>query len=122
MKPYSIDLRDRVLADCDAGMKTQAVATKYRVSESWVRRLKQVRRQTGRVGPAEPGGGPTPGWVAHADRIREAVRQASDATLQEYRARFALPPSRSALGRALVALGLSRKKSRSGRASRTVRT
>jgi transposase len=122
MKPYSIDLRERVLADCDAGMKTRAVARKYRVSESWVRRLKQVRRETGRVAPAEPGGGPTPGWVAHADRIREAVRRAPDATLQEYRERFALPLSRSALARALVALGLSRKKSRPGRASRAGRT
>jgi transposase len=122
MKPYSTDLRERVLADCDAGMKTRAVARTYRVSESWVRRLKQVRRQTGRVAPGGHGGGPTPGWVAHGDRIREAVRLAPDATLREYRERFALPLSRSALARALVALGLSRKKSRPGRPSRTGRT
>jgi transposase len=40
MKAYSIDLRERVLANCDKGMNTQTVATKYRVSKSWVRRLK----------------------------------------------------------------------------------
>ena len=33
MKPYSLDLRERVLADCDAGMPTKQVAQKYRVSD-----------------------------------------------------------------------------------------
>jgi transposase len=122
MRAYSADLRERVLADCDAGSGTPAVAAKYRVSESWVRRLKQVRRETGRTTPADQRRGPTPGWVAHADAIRAAVAADPDATLAEYRTRFALPLSRSALARALVALGLSRKKSRSGRASRTART
>jgi transposase len=122
MKAYSTDLRERVLQDCDAGLGTRAVARKYRVSESWVRRLKQTRRQTGRVAPVAQRRGRVPGWVTYADRIREAVRQAPDATLAEYRVRFALPLSRSALARALAALGLSRKKSRSGRPSRTART
>jgi transposase len=119
MRAYSIDLRERVLADCDAGMTTPVVAQKYRVSASWVRRLKQTRRASGRVAPAAHAGGRTPGWVPHADAIRAAVRQAPDATLDEYRRRFALPLSRSALARALRALGLSRKKSRPGRPSRT---
>ena len=122
MRAYSADLRERVLADCDGGGKTRAVAAKYRVSESWVRRLKQTRRDTGRTAPASQRRGPTPGWVAHAAAIRAAVAAAPDATLAEYRRRFALPLSRSALARALLALGLSRKKSRSGRPSRTGRT
>ena len=122
MKAYSMDLRERVLAGCDAGLGTKAVAEKYSVSESWVRRLKQRRRETGRAGPTDQRHGPKPGWEAHAGRIREAVRRAPDATLQEYREQFALPVSRSALARALVVLGLSRKKSRSGPASRTART
>ena len=122
MKAYSTDLRERVLEDCDAGAKTRAVARKYRVSESWVRRVKQTRRETGRVAPAAQVHGPAAAWAAHAAAIREAVRQAPDATLDEYRARFALPVSKSALARALAALGLSRKKSRSGRPSRTART
>lgn len=121
MRAYSADLRERVLADCDAGMGTRAVAQKYRVSESWVRRLKQTRRETGRTTPAAQRRGPVPGWVAHADAIRAAVTTAPDATLDEYRRRFALPISRSALARALVALGLSRKKSRPARPSRTAR-
>jgi transposase len=105
-----MDLRERVLNDCDGGMKTAAVAKKYAVSASWVRRLKQVRRQSGRVAPVEQRHGPPPAWQQHAEAIREAVRRDPDATLQEYRERFALPLSVPALARALVALGLSRKK------------
>ena len=101
---------------------TRVAARKYRVSEAWVRRVKQVRRQTGRATAAPHAGGRTPGWVTHADAIRRAVREAPDATLDESRTRFRLPLSRAALSRALAALGLTRKKSRSGRASRTGRT
>ena len=121
MRAYSMDLRVRVLADCDAGVGTRAVATKYTVSESWVRRLKQVRRDAGRVAPAARRS-PAPAWVAHADAIRAAVAARPDATLAEYRHRLALPVSVPTLARALVALGLVRKKSRSGRPSRTART
>jgi transposase len=119
MKPYSMDLRERVLADCDGGLGTKAAAEKYAVSPSWVRRLKQVRRETGRTAPADQAHGPAATWPAHAEAIREAVRQAPDATLDEYRVLFALPLSRATLARALAALGLSRKKSRSGPPSRT---
>jgi transposase len=122
MKAYSMDLRQRVLKDCDAGMATSAVAQKYAVSPAWVRRLKQRRRQTGRAAPAERRHGPRPTWEPLADRIRVAVRQAPDLTLREYIEHFALPLSKSALARGLVALGLSRKKRRSGPASRTART
>lgn len=34
MSAYSMDLRTRVWADCDAGLKTTAVAEKYRVSRT----------------------------------------------------------------------------------------
>ena len=119
MKAYSLDLRERVLKDCDAGMATSAVAPKYSVSPAWVRRLKQRRRQTGQVAPTAQQHGPRPAWEALADRIRVAVRQAPDLTLREYIARFALPLSKSALARGLAALGLSRKKSRRGPPSRT---
>ena len=43
MRAYSMDLRERVLHESDAGMQAAAVASKYRVSASWVRRLKQRR-------------------------------------------------------------------------------
>ena len=51
MGAYSIDLRTRVLADWDAGMKADDVAAKYRVSRAWVHRLVQRRRETGEIEP-----------------------------------------------------------------------
>ena len=122
MKAYSLDLRERVLKDSDAGMTTSAVATKYSVSPAWVRRLKQRRRESGQVAPTRQRHGPRPAWQTSANRIRLAVAEAPDLTLREYIERFALPLSKSALARALVALGLSRKKSRSRPASKNVRT
>ena len=51
MRASLMDLRERVLLDSDAGMKAADVAAKYRVSGSWVRLLKQRRRDTGAVAP-----------------------------------------------------------------------
>ena len=48
MRAYSMDLRERALLDSDAGMKAADVAAKYRVSGSWVRLLKQRRRERAR--------------------------------------------------------------------------
>ena len=42
MRAYSMDLRERVLRDSDAGMLADAVAERYHVSGSWVRWLKQL--------------------------------------------------------------------------------
>ena len=117
-----MDLRVRVLKDLDDGMTTAAAGRKYSVSAAWVRRLKQRRAATGEVAPRKQRHGRTPAWVSHAEAIRAAVRQAPDATLDEYRQRFHLPMSRAALARALIVLGLTRKKSRSGRVSRIVPT
>jgi hypothetical protein len=46
MKADSMDLREHVLADCNEGLETPAVATKYRVSESWVRSRACGRRSS----------------------------------------------------------------------------
>jgi transposase len=120
MKTYSLDLRTRVLTDVDGGMSTSAVAQKYSVSTAWVRRLKQRRNATGLIGPKPQRRGPVAAWVTHADQIREVVRQTPDATLDEYRKRLNWTMSRATLANALIALGLTRKKSRSKRVSRIV--
>lgn len=112
MQPYSSDLRQRVLADCDRGLTTRVVATKYSVSESWVRRLKQRRRLTGETEPRTAVPGPKPSWQAYADQLREAIRQKPDATLSELRQQLKLTVALSTLWRAVAALGLSVKKSR----------
>jgi hypothetical protein len=79
-----------------------------------VRWLRQHWRETGQIGPKAQRHGPTPEAVKFAAQIREAVRQAPDATLDEYRERFGLPMSRAILARALIVLGQTRKKVAAG--------
>jgi transposase len=107
-----MDLRLRILADSDAGMKTKAVALKYSVSESWVRRLKQRRRETGEVAPREQRHGPLPSWEEqqYAQPLRAAVDTDPDATLEELQARLNVGVAISTLWRACAALELSFKK------------
>lgn len=109
-----MDLRERVLIDCDEGMGTTAVAAKYRVSPAWVRRLKQRRKATGETAP-RPGGRRMATWTPYAEAIRAAITETPDATLVELRQRLALPLSIATLARAIAALGLTVKKKLSGR-------
>lgn len=51
MEAYSKEFRRDVLAACDAGEGTRAVALRFKVSESWVRRIKQERREQGKLAP-----------------------------------------------------------------------
>lgn len=122
MRAYSTDLRQRVLADCDRGLATRAVATKYSVSESWVRRLKQRRRETGETAPRLPGARQRPVLDAHRDRLKELVAAHPDATLGELRDRLGIVVCLATLWAALRRLGLSLKKKSSGRRSKTGRT
>src|SRR5688572_4639013 len=119
MTPYSIDLRRRVLKDCDAGIGTKAVAQKYSVSESWVRKLKQQRRETGSIEPLTATPGPKPTLAPHAERLRELVRASPDLSAEEYRDRLGVDVAAVTVWRAIRRLGLSFKKSPSGRPSRT---
>jgi transposase len=122
VKPYSIDLRERVLADCDGGMAAKDAAAKYRVSASWVRRLRQRRRETGAVAPGRPSPGRPVKLAPHEAGVREQVRADPDATLAELRARLGVPVSLSTLSAFLRRLGLTFKKKSSGRPSKTGRT
>ena len=117
--PYSQDLRDRVLAAYDRGVPTGQIAAVFCVSPAWARRLKQRRRETGQTGP-RPMGGAT---VIKIDRSRlaELVREQPDATLKELRQRLGVDCAESAVCMALKKLGLSFKKRRSTRRSRTAR-
>ena len=112
MRPYSMDLRVRVLADCDSGMQTGVVAQKYSVSSAWVRRLKQRRRETGQIGPRQQRHGPRPKLAGHQEELGALVRQQPDATAEELRTRLKVSVSRPTVQRALRRLGLTFKKRR----------
>ncbi len=48
MRTYSTDLRDRVVAACDAGGVTrERIAARYSVNVCWIRKLFRQRRSTG---------------------------------------------------------------------------
>ena len=116
--PYAQDLRDRVLAAYDRGMKTKEVAEVFQVSPAWARRVKQRRLETGET-RARPMGGAT---VIKIDLVRlaELVRQRPDATLLELRSALGVKCAESAVCLALKRLGLSFKKRRSMRRSSSV--
>jgi transposase len=120
MKAYSIDLRERVVAACDAGDTTrERVAARFSVSVPWIRKLLRRRRETGSIAPKPRGGGRAPAFDGEAaGRLRAAVRADDDATLEELARAAGVACCPSAVHRALARLGIARKKSRGGRPSR----
>jgi transposase len=108
--PYSMDLRQRVLADCDAGTAPKDAAKKFSVSASWARRLLQRRRDDGETAPRPQRHGPVPLSHTHGDALRQAVAAEPDATLAELRERLGLEVALSTVWKALDDLGLSFKK------------
>jgi transposase len=109
MRAYSLDLRTRVLADCDAGLSNDEVARKYRVSAAWIRRLKQRRRETNSIEPRVRRM-PPPRLMTHAEEIQDLVKQQPDATLKELREALGVRTSLPSLCRALQRLRLTVKK------------
>jgi transposase len=124
MKAYSMDLRERVVAACDARDGTrEQIAGRFSVSVSWIRDLLRRRRETGSIAPRPGGGGRAPAFDAEAaGRLRDAVRADDDATLEELARAAGVACCPSAVHRALARLGITRKKSRGGRPSRTGRS
>jgi transposase len=121
MRAYSTDLRQRVVAAYDACEGTQErLAARFAVSVSWVRKLLRQRRATGSIEPRPHGGGHAKAFdVEAAARLRQAVRDDSGATLEELGRACGVACSPSAVYRTLDRLGITRKKSRGGRPSRT---
>ena len=118
--PYSQDLRDRVLAAYDRGMKTKQIAEVFVVSPAWARRVKQRRAETGQTSPRPVGGRRR--WKIDRQRLAELVREHPDATLKELRSMLGIECAESAICVAVRKLGFTFKKRRSTRPSRTART
>jgi transposase len=110
MAPYSMDLRTRVLADCDGGLGAKEVAAKFRVSRSWVNRLVQRRRETGEVGPRQQQVFKKRAFAGQEDRLRALVDAQPDRTLAELRETLQSSASLSSVWRAWDRLQLTLKK------------
>ena len=107
MRAYSMDLRERALLDSDAGMKAADVAAKYRVSGSWVRLLKQRRRDTGEVAPRVQRQGRRGMLEPHLHTLAALIAAHPDRTLAELKDALATPASVPTVWRAVRALGLT---------------
>ena len=123
MKPYSKEFRGQVLAACDRGRSTREVATYFEVSESWVRRIKQERRELNKTATLLKRRR-TPLWATLADRMREIIQRKPDLTLRKLKSELQTDLSVQTLCTALQRLRLTVKKkslsprSGSGRTSR----
>jgi transposase len=116
MAAYSLDLRTRVLADWDAGMKAEEVAAKYRVSRAWVHRLVQRRRETGEIGPRRQTKFRGRTLAAdQEDRLKMLVIAQPDRTLAELRDALPTTASLATIWRALGRLKFTVKKNRTRR-------
>ena len=99
-RPYSTDLRERVLTAYEAGEGSQAeVAGRYRIGErtlsGWLRAAREGRR-----GPKQRARGPAPLGGAGA-ALAALVTEQNDATLAEYAERLA---ERAGVRRSLAAV------------------
>ncbi len=115
MKPYSQDLRKRVLAKAQAGKQTQvAIAKTFAVSLSTVEKWWRRKRETGKTTPLPPAHGPTRALQDCVAVIRAEVKQQPDLTLRELctrvASRTAVEVSPSTMCRELQRLHLPRKK------------
>jgi transposase len=114
-RPYSVDLRERVVRAVEAGLSRRAAARRFEVSISFVIKLVQRWRRKGTVHPDRYGGWKRPALAAHTERVRALLAAEPDLTIAELRSRLAsegIHVSPAAISRFLSAAGLTRKKRR----------
>ena len=103
MRAYSLDLRERVIAAVAEGESVRAVGEIFDVSPSFVAKLAQRWRGSGRIDPLKSGGDRRSGAIeAHRDWLLQTIEQTPDLTLREIRDRLrqrGTPTSKSSIAR-----------------------
>lgn len=117
MKTYSMDLRKRVIEACESGTMTQAeVAERFGVSFGFVRKVLTQWRETGELAPRKRGGRRKPTFDdAAVRRLRQAIREHPDATLDELAQLCGMTCCRATVHNTLKRAGFRRKKNATGR-------
>ena len=112
MKAYPKELRERVVAAWERGGETQPqIARRLEVSLRWVENVLARRRKTGSVEAKPHAGGRERVFdPAAEERLRRAVAERPDATLEELCTKTRVACALSTVGRTLGRLGLPRKK------------
>ncbi len=85
MEPYDAEFRGEVLAACDTNEERRSIALRFKVSESWLRRIQQQRRETGQVAPKKAAPR-QPKWHAWADWLVAKIAARPDIYLRELQA------------------------------------
>src|SRR3712207_5708713 len=108
MKPYSKDLRLRVLAAVDAGKPRDEVAKAFSVSVPTIKRWLKRRRETGDVEPRAIPGRPSRKGTVLKEWLPKQLEANDDLTLEEhseaFEEEFGEKVSTSTVGRAIASL------------------
>ena len=120
-RPYSVDLRERVVRQVEAGDSVRRVAAMFAVSPSFVVKLAQAWRRRGTVAALPQGGDRRSTAIErHREWLLQLVAETPDLTLEEIRARLGergFPAAVSTIWRFFDRHGISFKKNRArGRA------
>jgi transposase len=108
MKPYSKDLRLRVLSAVDTGTPREEVAKTFSVSMPTIKRWLKRRRETGDVEPEPIPGRPSRKGAMLEEWLPKHLQANDDLTLEEHRQafeeEFGEEVSTSTIGRAISGL------------------
>jgi transposase len=117
MKPYSIDLREKIVNAIETGESSfRKTAQRFSVSKSCVQKLVTQKRTDGHLAPRKQGGSVS-SMTEHTAQLRAIYEEHPDATLAEYCELLAdatgLWVSQSTMCRTFQKLNLPRKKNTS---------
>ena len=112
MKAYPIELRMPIVRACEAKEETQEeIAKRFGVSYPFVKKLWRQWREEGDVTPGQMGGHRPPAIQGEClERLKQAVADHPDATLEELREACEADCSVVTVYNTLVRLGYRRKK------------
>lgn len=82
-KPYSMDLRERVVAAIEGGLSTRQAAERFAIGIATAGAWARLKRATGEVRPAKQGKPKGCVLDRHADFILGVLAEAPDTTLDE---------------------------------------
>jgi transposase len=121
-KPYSQDLRERVIRAFDDGGDAYEMAPLFDVSVSYIYKILARRRTTGETTARSQRHGPMPKLAPYSEALRARVRAVPDTTIDELRlwllSEHKVKVGNTCVWKHLARLGLTFKKSRSGQPSR----
>ena len=88
-KPYSLDLRERVVSALEGGLSTRQAAARFSVGIATVGTWGRLKRSQGDVRPAKQGRPKGSVLDAHEDFILGVLQERPDTTLEEMAERLA---------------------------------